>query len=243
MQLLRRHRSPVRGAAIARELGISLRTLYRDIAALQSQGAHIDGAPGLGYLLRSDFVLPPLMFTSDEIEALVLGSRWVIDRGDSRLGAAARDALAKIGAVLPPELRHEMDSSALLVVPNGPPVGGDREMAAIRLAIRRERKLVITYRDEDQRLSTRTVWPFALGYFDRARMLVAWCEMRQDMRHFRIDRVLQLEEPGARYPQRRQALLRRWREQMGIPERCAARVAAAEPDARDAPVEPLGEPA
>jgi predicted DNA-binding transcriptional regulator YafY len=243
LQLLRRHRLPVSGAAIARELGISLRTLYRDVATLQSQGAHIDGAPGLGYVLRSDFVLPPLMFTEDEVEALVLGTRWVVDRGDSRLAAAARDALAKIGAVLPAELRHEMDSSALLVVPNGAPVAGDRETAAIRLAIRRERKLRITYRDETRQLSTRTVWPFALGYFDRARVLVAWCEMRQDMRHFRIDRVEQLEERAERYPQRRQALLRQWREQMGISGRCSATEPPPGTEVRDTPREPVGEPA
>lgn len=96
LQHLRRHRHPVSGATLAADLGISLRTLYRDIATLQSQGAHLDGAPGLGYVLREGFVLPPLMFSVDEVEALVLGSRWVIDRGDQRLGVAARDALAKI---------------------------------------------------------------------------------------------------------------------------------------------------
>ncbi|MFN9773206.1 MAG: helix-turn-helix transcriptional regulator [Burkholderiales bacterium] len=93
IQLLRLHRRPVTGEALAAELGVSLRTLYRDVATLQAQGARIDGAPGLGYLLHEGFVLPPLMFTSDEVEALVLGSRWVADRGDTRLAAAARDAL------------------------------------------------------------------------------------------------------------------------------------------------------
>jgi predicted DNA-binding transcriptional regulator YafY len=91
--LLRLHRRPVTGEALAAELCVSLRTLYRDVATLQAQGARIDGAPGLGYLLHEGFVLPPLMFTSDEVEALVLGSRWVADRGDTRLAAAARDAL------------------------------------------------------------------------------------------------------------------------------------------------------
>ena len=143
MQLLRRHTRPVSGALIASDLQISLRTLYRDIATLQAQGAHIDGAPGLGYVLRPGFVLPPLMFSADEVEALVLGSRWVAERGDSRLAAAARDALAKIAAVVPAELRLELDSSPLLVGPGGATSAGDIDMAALRLAIRQEHKLDI----------------------------------------------------------------------------------------------------
>ncbi len=100
IQLLHRHRFPVSGAALAAELAISLRTLYRDIAALQSQGARIDGEPGIGYVLRPGFMLPPLMFSQDELEALVLGSRWVAERADSALRDAARNGIAKIFAVL-----------------------------------------------------------------------------------------------------------------------------------------------
>lgn len=225
LQHLRRHRHPVSGAALAADLGISLRTLYRDIATLQAQGAHLDGAPGLGYVLREGFMLPPLMFSTDEVEALVLGSRWVIDRGDRRLGAAARDALAKIAAVLPPALRHELDGNTLLVGPSGDAGRGDdgagreredRGMAALRQAIRTEHKLHITYRDTTGQDSARTVWPFALGFFDRVRVLVAWCELRGEMRHFRTDRIAALTPLDERYPQRRQALLKAWREREGI---------------------------
>ncbi len=211
MQLLRRHRQPVSGAAIAGQLGISLRTLYRDIATLQTQGAGIDGAPGLGYVLRPGFMLPPLMFTADEIEALVLGSRWVADRGDAPLAAAARDALAKIAAVLPDSLRHELDSAALIVGPGEPIAAGDTQLAAIRLAIRRECKLVIGYRDAAGDATARTIWPFAIGFFDRARVVVAWCELRQSIRHFRTDRIGELTASDNRYPRRRQALLKQWR--------------------------------
>lgn len=218
LQLLRRHRRPVGGAVIAAELGISLRTLYRDIATLQAQGAQIDGAPGLGYLLREGFVLPPLMFSLDEIEALVLGSRWVAERGDSHLGAAARDALAKIAAVLPAPLRHELDSAALLVGPGAPLAAGDTEQATIRHAIRLEHKLQISYRDAAGQDSARTIWPFALGYFDRARVVAAWCELRGSIRHFRTDRIVALEASAQRYPRRRQALLKEWRAQQGIGE-------------------------
>src|SRR5436853_1211164 len=115
IQVLRRYRQPVSGQTLADELGVSIRTLYRDIATLQGQGAAMDGEPGLGYILRPGFMLPPLMFSEEEIEALVLGSRWVAERGDSRLGAAARNALAKIAAVLPPDLRESLDATSLLV--------------------------------------------------------------------------------------------------------------------------------
>lgn len=219
MQLLRRHRRPIGGAVIAAELGISLRTLYRDIATLQAQGASIDGAPGLGYVLRPGFMLPPLMFTPDEIEALVLGSRWVSERGDEHLAAAARDAIAKISAVLPADLRHELDTSALLVGPGEAIAAGDAELASIRQAIRAEHKLEIRYRDANAADSQRTIWPFAIGFFDRARVVVAWCEWRQAIRHFRTDRILGLALLGERYPRRRQALMNEWREQEGIEER------------------------
>lgn len=216
MQILRRHRQPVRGTALAGELGVSLRTLYRDIASLQAQGAAIDGEPGIGYRLRPGFVLPPLMFSPEEIEALVLGSRWVAGRADARLAHAARDALAKIAAVLPLQLRDELDASALLVGPGEPLPDGGEELAAIRHAIRAERRVVLDYLDLKGRPTRRTVWPFALGYFDRVEVLAAWCEARGDFRHFRTDRIRELTLLEQRYPRRRQALLRQWREREGI---------------------------
>ncbi|MBP2300351.1 helix-turn-helix transcriptional regulator [Azospirillum picis] len=234
MQVLRRHRQPVSGKSLADGLGVSLRTLYRDIATLQAQGAMIEGEPGVGYLLRAGFLLPPLMFTEEEVEALVLGSRWVVERGDSRLGGAARDALAKIAAVLPPDKREGLDGSTLLVGPGAPIAAGDRtpivgsdakgaagdaELATIRSAIRSERKLEIAYRDRDGSESRRIVWPFALGFFDRVRVVVAWCELRQSFRHFRTDRILALTASDSRYPRRRQAMLKEWRTAEGIPQR------------------------
>ncbi len=217
MQVLRRQRQPARGMGLAAELGISLRTLYRDIASLRAQGAHIDGEPGIGYVLRPGFLLPPLMFSAEEIEALALGSRWVADRADSSLGDAARNALAKIGAVLPADLRHELDSSALLVGPGTPMAIGDAELRRIRQAIRMERKLDIHYRDLQDKLSVRTIWPFALGFFEQARVIAAWCESRQAFRHFRTDRIVSLQVCDTRYPRRRQALMQDWRQIEGIP--------------------------
>jgi predicted DNA-binding transcriptional regulator YafY len=216
LQVLRRHRYPVTGAALAEELGVSIRTLYRDIATLQAQGARIDGASGLGYVLRPGFVLPPLMFSEEEVEALVLGSRWVADRADARLAIAARDALAKIAAVLPAEFRNNLETSALLVGPGEPIAAGDTELLTIRRAIRSELKLDITYLDLKERSSARTIWPFALAFFDRARVVVAWCEMRKAFRHFRTDRITALTAADERYPRRRQALMKEWREAQGF---------------------------
>ncbi len=215
MQLLRRHRYPVPGAALASSLGVSLRTLYRDIAELQSQGAHIEGAPGLGYVLKPGFMLPPLMFSEEEIEAIVLGSRWVAKRTDGALADAAANALAKIAAVLPADLRTSLEASTLLIGPGDPLPPMIVDLTDIREAIRAERKLHLSYRDEAGRLSERVVWPFALGFFDRVRMILAWCELRDDFRSFRADRIEAMTVADTRYPRGRRTLLKAWRETTG----------------------------
>jgi predicted DNA-binding transcriptional regulator YafY len=219
IQALRGYRRPVSGATLAEALGISLRTVYRDIETLKAQGAHIDGEPGVGYVLRPGFMLPPLMFSEEEIEAIVLGSRWVADRADAALGAAARNALAKIAAVLPQDLKVSLDTSSLLVGPGNAVAAGDAELPTIRLAIRTERKLRIFYVDGRGRDSKRTIWPFALAFFDRVRVVVAWCEIREGFRHFRTDRISKVQFVDKRYPRRRQVLLKDWRATEGIPER------------------------
>lgn len=210
IQILRRHRRPVSGRTLAGEMGVSIRTLYRDIATLQGQGAPIEGEAGLGYVLKPGFMLPPLMFTDEEIEAIVLGSRWVAMQPDKRLSAAAADALAKIAAVLPDDLREDLDATTLLVGPRGEAVESI-DLGTVRQAIRNERKLGFLYRDAGGAASERMVWPFALGFFDKVRVVVAWCETRQDFRHFRADRMSGLSATDIRYPRRRQALLKEWR--------------------------------
>ena len=217
IQALRGYRRPVSGATLAEALGISLRTVYRDIETLKAQGAHIDGEPGVGYVLRPGFMLPPLMFSEEEIEAIVLGSRWVADRADAALGSAARNALAKIAAVLPQDLKISLDTSSLLVGPGNAVAAGDAELPTIRLAIRTERKLRIFYVDGHGRDSKRTIWPFALAFFDRVRVVVAWCEIREGFRHFRTDRISKVQFVDKRYPRRRQVLLKDWRATEGIP--------------------------
>src|ERR1700704_622985 len=156
IQLLRGYRRPVSGAVLAEALGISLRTLYRDIDTLNAQGAHIDGEPGIGYVLRPGFMLPPMMFSEEEIEALVLGSRWVAERADAPLSAAARNALAKIVAVLPEDLRDEAEATGLIIGPGEEIAAGDTELPTIRQAIRTEHKLRIAYIDKDGKRTRRT---------------------------------------------------------------------------------------
>jgi len=211
IEVLRRHRFPVAGPSLAQQTGVSLRTLYRDIASLRAQGAPIEGEPGLGYVLRPGFTLPPLMFREDEIEALLLGTQWVAERTDHRLRDAARNALAKVSDVLPSGLRSRMEASTLLVGPAVSPATDTVDMAVVRDAIQAERKLAITYRRGDGDTSQRLVWPFALGFFDDVRVIVAWCELRRDIRHFRGDRIERLVETGERYPRRRNDLMKEWR--------------------------------
>lgn len=212
LQALRRHKRPVSGTRLADELGISIRTLYRDIASLQAQGADIEGEPGVGYILRPGFMLPPLMFSQTELEALMLGFRWVSKFADEPMTKAASDALAKIAAVLPESLKDELESTALLV---GPRTIRDIETVDLKIArtaIRNEQKLQITYVDAMGNQSDRIMWPFALGYFQKVRILAGWCEERMDFRHFRTDRITALMNLEERYPKRRAAMLREWRE-------------------------------
>jgi predicted DNA-binding transcriptional regulator YafY len=122
----------------------------------------------------------------------------------------------KIGAVLPSDLRHAVDASALLIGPVASIAAGDEELAAIRKAIRAERKLAITYFDLKSRETQRTIWPFALGFFERVRVVAAWCELRQAFRSFRTDRITALSIADTRYPRRRHALMKEWREREGI---------------------------
>ncbi|STX28511.1 transcription regulator protein, DeoR family [Legionella beliardensis] len=218
LELLRQYRYPIKGQLLADKLNISLRTLYRDIASLQAQGADIVGEPGLGYVLRPGFMLPPMMFSEEEIEALVLGSRWVARKADTNLKRAATQVLAKISAILPSHLRHQLESSGLLIGPaQTNPIKEDYE-ALIRYAMRKEYKVQLCYADAKEETSQRLIWPLALGFFEETRVIVAWCELRQDFRHFRTDRIIQLSLTDTPFKQRRAVLLKRWRDRYHIPE-------------------------
>lgn len=213
LQMLRRYRRPVSAATLAGEMSVSVRTVYRDIAALQAMGAEIEGEPGIGYVLRPGFLLPPLMFSPTELDALTLGLRWAIRRTDPDLSAAARNAMAKLGAVLPVDLRDKMEDEAL-IVGSGHEMSQSVDLALLRDAIRRERKLAIDYRDEKGRTSSRVVWPVTLAFFETTRLLVAWCELRQDFRHFRADRIVAADLLADRLPRPRRLLVRDWRKSL-----------------------------
>ncbi|MBI1774284.1 MAG: YafY family transcriptional regulator [Proteobacteria bacterium] len=216
IQALRRRRRPVTAARLAEELGVSERTIYRDVATLIAQGASIEGEAGLGYVLKPGFLLPPLMFGDDEIESLVLGLRWVMEQGDRPLAAAAEDALAKIGSVLPEGIRDKLGDAGLLAGPGEPKAADLVDLSELRRAIRCERKLRIFYADGEGRRTERMIWPIALAFFERVRVVAAWCELRQGFRHFRTDRISAATASALRYPRRRQALMKEWRALQGI---------------------------
>jgi predicted DNA-binding transcriptional regulator YafY len=218
IQVLRRHRRPVSGAELARELGVSLRTLYRDISSLIASGAPIDGEAGIGYVLRPGYTLPPLMFSEEEVEAIALGAHMVAASADPPLARAARDALAKVAAVLPGARGEDVAALGLLAAPRRPLAPDGVDLALLRQAIRAERRVWITYRDETGNRTERRVWPVSLTFFDRVRVLAAWCELRQGFRHFRTDRIMTLAATPERLPRPRRALMREWRKESGLPE-------------------------
>jgi predicted DNA-binding transcriptional regulator YafY len=211
IQILRRHRKPVTADAIAEELETSKRTVYRDIADLIGQRAPIRGEAGVGYILEDGFDLPPLMLMPEEVEAAVLGAQMVAARGDPALRRAAEDLIAKIGAVIPENLRPLVVEPATRAAPNWKATPDNIDMAEVRQSIRAGRKIMLTYRDEQERETERTVWPFAIGYYETTRLIMAWCEMRTDFRSFRTDRVTAAVFCEARYPDRPASLRARWR--------------------------------
>ncbi|MEP7350957.1 MAG: YafY family protein [Sphingorhabdus sp.] len=213
IQVLRRARGPVSADVIARELEVSKRTIYRDIAVLIAQRVPITGEAGVGYVLERGFDMPPLMLTENEIDAFVLGTHWVASRGEAELAAAARSLLAKIEAVVPEELRAFVLTPTTSVAP----VAADSDIVSandLRAAIRSRRKLRIVYRGNDGQTTNRVVWPVLLGYRDVDRILAAWCELRQGFRYFRTDRLLVSEVMIETVPERASELRKQWKAAM-----------------------------
>ena len=201
---------------MSEELEVSLRTLYRDIADLVADGVPIRGEAGIGYVLGQGYDLPPLMFTTDEVEAVMLGLRWVMRRGDPDLVRAAQDAVAKVATVLPEELRPVFSDASLIVPPSWRMIEDTVDVAPLRRAIREQRKVRISYSNESGIASERVIWPFALSYFDAQRLIVSWCELRGAFRTFRTDRMVEAEVLADKYRERRAVLLKRWSEEQGI---------------------------
>ncbi|GAA4526760.1 YafY family protein [Chelativorans composti] len=181
---------------LSERLEVSNRTIYRDIADLQKTGVPIDGEAGVGYLMRDGFELPPLMFTRDEIVALVAGARMVRAFGGAAMARAAEEALVKIRAVVP-ESERDRISRTQIHTPHWVISDGERQMIdVIERAVDDRRVLELHYRDEEDSRTRREVRPLGLWFWGKVWTLVAWCELRDDFRTFRLDRIAELRETG-----------------------------------------------
>lgn len=217
LQLLRAYRYPVSAQKLAQELDISVRTLYRDIELLREQGADIQGEAGLGYVLLEDIALPPLQLNNTEIEALVLGLRWVCRHSDEHLVQSAKSLFHKIQHVLPSEMKNALQNSPMLVGSEYQPQQRENQFTQlIRQAIHKQTVLDMHYLDLQEQPSQRRVYPLALAYFNQVRLLLSWCEERQAFRNFRIDRIQQLELTAQCYQADRAFLLQQWFNESGV---------------------------
>jgi predicted DNA-binding transcriptional regulator YafY len=203
---------PAAALDLARELGISQRSIYRDIDTLRSLGAPIEGQAGVGYELRAGFFLPEFAFSPDELDALILGLGWVQQRADHALAQSSESALAKILSAKNSGSKNS-DTPTLVAPASVSERVDPPQTALLRDAIRRQRKVAISYEDAQGALSDRTIWPIAIVYFDDVRIVAAWCEERSAFRHFRVDRVRVRATLEDRYPGRRQSIITRWRQQ------------------------------
>ncbi|MBI1394303.1 MAG: HTH domain-containing protein [Alphaproteobacteria bacterium] len=214
IQILRRVRRPISAQTIAGELEVTKRTVYRDISTLLAQGVPIRGEAGVGYVLEDGFDMPPLMLTTDEIDAAVLGAMWVATRGEPELSKAAENLIAKIEAITPARLRAHILEPAMSVRPLST---SDRDIvssAILRQAIQERRKVKIGYTDRAGKTTDRTIWPVLLGYRDEGRILAAWCEKRSGFRYFRTDRMVFAKVLSERFPERPAVLRRQWEDAM-----------------------------
>lgn len=194
-----RGRRVVTARRLAELLEVSERTVYRDVRDLQLSGIPVEGEAGVGYMLRRGADVPPLMFTRDELEALVVGARLVEAWTGSRLARNARQALTKIEAVLPESLRASDERSRLYAppVPRHAPVG--QMLDRLHAAIEAHEVLELDYRREDAQTFTRRVRPLCLAYWGAVWTLGAWCEMRGGFRNFRVDRIGTMRATGERF--------------------------------------------
>ena len=223
MQTLRQLPSPVTAATLVHETGVSLRTIYRDIDALRGLGAVIDGEAGFGYTLIEDAALPPLAFSDDELEALVLGLREVDVIGDPALAASARNALSKIKARLPPRQTYRLQHAVLDPRRFTRPPEPSIDVKALRAATWDEATVAFRYEDAKGAASTREVDPLSIVFMQNAHMLMAWCHLRRDFRAFRLDRMQDLSLTGASFRPRRVPMLRDYVAQLRAEARARAK--------------------
>ncbi|PWW03368.1 putative DNA-binding transcriptional regulator YafY [Hoeflea marina] len=210
IQILRLATGPVTAAEIGARLGVTARSIYRDIVELQAMAVPVEGGRGIGYILRPGFELPPLMFSIEETEAIVLALALLRRTGDRGLDAAAGRINRKIAAAMPAPLRPHLASTALHAWGSVVAPAAGIDTALVRQAIRDERKLTIDYADAAGLASRRTIRPVALIYYSSAHNIVAWCELRQAIRHFRTDRVTASRLEEAHFRGEGESLRRIW---------------------------------
>jgi predicted DNA-binding transcriptional regulator YafY len=210
IQQLRTATRPTTAAELADALEVTVRTVYRDIATLQARRVPIEGAPGIGYVLRRGFDLPPLMFTIDEVEAIAVGARMVQRLKDPKLHDAANAVLAKVTVVVPERLRPHIADTPVYVSPGMAAEAQGADLAEIRAAIRDSRKLYIAYADAEGRRTNRTVWPIAMAYYVDVTLVGAWCELRADYRNFRVERIQSSKVLDEHFDQDNGRLFREW---------------------------------
>jgi predicted DNA-binding transcriptional regulator YafY len=199
VQILRRRRLTT-ARHLAEALSISERTVYRDIRDLAASGVPVEGEAGVGYRLRG-FELPPLMFSGEEIEALVLGARIVESWADPGLARAAAEVLAKVEAVLPHDRRDLVRNTRLFAPDDHARAEIKVDLATLRGAVRESRRVQFRYTDAAGKDSNRTVRALGLSFYGPVWLLAGWCELRQDFRVFRIDRMEELEVLPGIFPQ------------------------------------------
>jgi len=194
-----RHDRPVTAQYLAERLEVSERTIYRDVQDLSLSGVPITGETGHGYRLMKGFQLPPLMFDEEELAALVIGARMVKAWADPSLARAAEHALMKIEHVIPDRLKPELDRQSVIVPDIPYHTRPGEELTLLRQAVTEQHKLRFAYQREDGTPSQRVVHPLGLFYWGKVWTMVAWCELRDAFRHFRIDRMREIEWLDARF--------------------------------------------
>lgn len=210
IQLLRSSKRSLTAQQLADELEVTKRTIYRDIVALQSMRVPIDGEAGIGYLMRPGFDLPPLMFTTEEVEAIAVGLSLLGRTADSSLETAAKSVVRKISDVLPEDNPYALISQSVFTSNWHEIPSASVDPGLIRESIRDHKKLAIDYRDVEERTSTRTILPLVLLYYVDALVVAAWCELRKDFRHFRVDRMAKCELMDAGFAEIGERLRNEW---------------------------------
>ncbi len=189
--------------SLAERLEVSERTIYRDVADLIGSGVPIEGEAGVGYVMRLGYEVPPLMFTRAEVSALVAGARMMRAWGGAEMARAAEEALVKIEAVLPESLRESAGKVPVHALGMFSLDPDDRlKLDRMEAACEAHVLLSFDYEDKNGSITRRSVRPLGLYFWGKVWTLATWCELRQDFRSFRIDRIGGLEEGAAFRPER-----------------------------------------